>query len=228
MENALGWIEDNCSGERVTICTDSLSLCLAMEAMNPVTDKLLNQCESCNANITIQWVPAHTGVEGNEMADETAKQAAKLESSVTGRATSFSSACAVIRSSVKDPTPMDPADVRICEIYKKVDHKKEQSTINNREEQVHLARIRSGHHPDLMYWQNKIDPDVSNMCPRCKEGPDTIEHWLRGCPALSAMRQRIFGTVELDDDVLATRPKEILVLAKKTFIKDDSAPQESS
>ena len=162
------------------------------------------------------------------MADVTAKQAERLEGIGTGRATSFSSACAVIRSNVKDPIPMDPADIRICEIYKKVDHKKEQMMINNREEQVHLARIRSGHHPDLMYWQNKIDPDVSDKCPRCKEGPDTIEHWLRGCPALSAMRQKLFGTVELDDNVLATRPKEILVLAKKTFINDNSTPQESS
>ena len=161
------------------------------------------------------------------MSWRTRQQAALLEGSGTCRA-SFSSACAVIRSKIKDSFPMDPAEIRICKIHKKVDQKKEQTSINSREEQVHLARIRSGHHPNLMYWQNKIDLDVSDKCPRCKEGQDTIEHWLRGCPALSTMRQKLFGTVELDDDVLATRPKEILVLAKKTFIKDDSAPQESS
>ena len=46
-------IRGNCQGERITICRDSLSLCLAMEAHNPVADDI-------------------------GMADEAAKQAADL------------------------------------------------------------------------------------------------------------------------------------------------------
>jgi len=54
---------------------------------------------------------------------------------------------------------------------------------------------------DLFYYR-------SNMPSLCDEAPHTMEHWLLDCPALSLTRTRIFGSHDLNPDVLATSPKQ--------------------
>ena len=111
------------------------------------------------------------------------------------------------------------------EVYSAINHSKERQTITNREDQVHLARMRSGHHTSLMQYQNKLNAEVSSTCPRCNEGIDTIEHWLKECDAVARMKQMMFGKVKLDYDILTRCPKEVLALARMTFLKS-SAPSE--
>ena len=114
MKAALTWISNNCGeAERVVICTDSLSLCQVLSATNE--DQLTLHIAQCKAEITIQWVPAHCGVPGNEVADQAAKYATKLNEEC--RAISFASECARIRQAIQDAPPTDPGDIRIHEIY---------------------------------------------------------------------------------------------------------------
>lgn len=67
------------SGNRVTICSDSESTIKALTS--PVTtSELMKECkETFNHSglrnqITMIWVPEHSGVDGNEKADELARR----------------------------------------------------------------------------------------------------------------------------------------------------------
>ena len=51
---ALTWIRDECLDEKVLICTDSLSLCQALDAQNADVDHLTLLAHECNADVIIQ------------------------------------------------------------------------------------------------------------------------------------------------------------------------------
>ncbi|UYV82634.1 hypothetical protein LAZ67_22000283 [Cordylochernes scorpioides] len=68
--------------EGIIIYSDSRSSLEAIQKGNTrITQKihsLLTQLETLEKNCILQWIPAHVGIEGNEMADELAKEARKL------------------------------------------------------------------------------------------------------------------------------------------------------
>ncbi|UYV74311.1 hypothetical protein LAZ67_11002979 [Cordylochernes scorpioides] len=68
--------------EGIIIYSDSRSALEAIQKGNTgITQKihsLLTQLEILEKNCILQWIPAHVGIEGNEMADELAKEARKL------------------------------------------------------------------------------------------------------------------------------------------------------
>ena len=79
---ALQWVEE-VRMRRAVICSDSASVLMALRDNNPGARPdlvvelltLLYRIEQDGGKIGFLWVPAHVGVEGNEMADLTAKRA---------------------------------------------------------------------------------------------------------------------------------------------------------
>jgi ribonuclease HI len=61
------------------IMTDSLSSLTELEKVfsskNPIENKILNVLAEKGVSLKLIWVPAHTGIEGNQAADEAAKDA---------------------------------------------------------------------------------------------------------------------------------------------------------
>ena len=57
-----------------------------------------------------------------------------------------------------------------------------------RESRVHLARLRCGHHPSLLTYQNRIDQSVDPACRFCGEAPETVQHLIEDCHDLAALR----------------------------------------
>jgi len=70
--------------ERVDLFVDSLSTLQTLSSTKPVTE-LVWECFSAleelakHREVTLNWIPAHRGLDGNEKADELAKLAARTE-----------------------------------------------------------------------------------------------------------------------------------------------------
>ena len=213
MLSACSWIREHCNRRKsVLVMTDSKSLCDALLAKSSSTDHITNVINQCRAKITIQWVPAHCGIPGNEAADQAAKQAAELHGA--NRPTSYGSACAAIRRHIKDKPPrrQDHRDT-----YSAINREREYE-IDNRRDQVDLARLRSGYHPLLKSYQHILDESIDATCPRCSDGEDTVAHWLKECPAASEAKMRTFGKTELDHSILTQDPRKAISLARRTLL----------
>ena len=59
-----------------------------------------------------------------------------------------------------------------------------------REDRVHLARLRCGHHPALQAYRNRLDETISEACPNCTLAPHSIQHLMEDCPSLILIRQQ--------------------------------------
>jgi hypothetical protein len=54
---------------------------------------------------------------------------------------------------------------------------------------VHLARLRCGHHPALLAYQNRIRPEVAPTCRWCGAAPEEPVHLFTDCPELDGLRR---------------------------------------
>ena len=76
MKMAATWIKDNCdTKETIQICTDSQSLCMALQSYNSETDPIREILQGHEGRIDVQWIPGHSNIPGNDMADQAAKEA---------------------------------------------------------------------------------------------------------------------------------------------------------
>ena len=61
-------------------------------------------------------------------------------------------------------------------------------------------------HPSLKQYLHRLDPSQDPICPNCRlEEQDLCE-----CPALMAIRQRVFGYHQGSLEWLATRPGDVV------------------
>eukprot|EP00116_Pleurobrachia_bachei_P008604 sb/3468866/ len=123
----------------------SKSLCDSMASTNPTATiaRLLHSSGGCRADITIQWIPSHVDVPGNELADAAAKDATSLVTEDQGeKPVSFAAVKAHIRRVIKDEPVQHQ---RTAETYKNYNKDKDKD-IKTRKDQVLIARLRSGHY----------------------------------------------------------------------------------
>ena len=212
-KDAVHWISNNQDLDpehRITIATDSQSLCNALLGSSHEIGNLLNELETLPCKTIWQWVPGHSDAPGNEMADAGAKEATKLQGA--GRPISLNG----IKAEIKNIIPCKAlTHTRSLQVYSKLSKRREEE-ITSRKDQVYLARLRSGHHLGLMKTQHRYNKDIDPMCRRCEEDIDDLEHWLR-CDGTAAARMEIFGYVGVELSALTESPQKILALARRTL-----------
>ena len=224
METALSWIRDHADpASHVLICTDSQSLCTALLGGGDDLAAIHDIVHEIEARVTIQWVPGHSNLPGNELADQAAKEATTIEGD--SPPISYSCACTAIKKVIKDN---DTEHARTQAIYAKRSKERDKA-IKIRSDQVLLARLRSGHHEALRAYKHRINPDIEETCPACfEEGITnekmTLEHWLCNCAAGAEWRMRKFGTHSGSLEWLATEPETVITYARATLVAPD-APQ---
>jgi len=210
---AANWIDENCDARsNVLILTDSQSLCRALLGASFDVDHIRMALESLSARITIQFVPGHCGIPGNEEAD----QAANAARTIAGarRPTSYRGILPHINNAIKDE-PCREEERHVALAYS-AKLSSEDQAVTSRKDQTYLERLKGGHHPDLRYYANRLNPSIPANCPRCGFESETAPHWIE-CPGTLAARHENFGTVEVNLDILSSHPRSSLALARSTL-----------
>ena len=212
MKMAATWIDQHCEREEsIQICTDSQSLCMALQSYNPETDPIRETLQGHRGPIHIQWIPGHSNIPGNERADAAAKSAAEMLG--PGRAITLRSAKMQIWKTFQD----EITHKVMAQVYSGYDKEKEQMA--NRKDQVTLAQIRSGKHRAFRAYQKLLDDSVDDVCPKCQEEPHTLEHWWLRCPGTLAAKMELFGGGDGQGlSQLTKEPRKALALARSTLL----------
>jgi ribonuclease HI len=188
---ALSWIlTQGQSNSPYTIYSDSLSSLKAIEKINyfyyPGQHHALityfNKINTLNLNITLVWIPAHSGLVGNENADALAKEAASL-TTITPLPLSLKNVYSKINTHILQQWQTLYNDYNGAAHYKKIEpltsYKIKYLNKDRNSEKI-ITRLRLGKCVTNAYLK-EIKKHHSGDCDQCPGVTEDIEHIFR-CP----------------------------------------------
>jgi ribonuclease HI len=187
------------------IVTDSLS---SLEAISTrkITHPLLADIQDLHTSlindgisIAFMWVPSHTDIRGNELADEAAKQALKHEvSTVPAQFVPFDDLKRKVKAYVEDAWQKqwsEQTDNKLLKIKPVLSESSCSDTKNRREETI-LTRLRVGH--TKLTHSFIFDGTDRPWCAAC-DSAYTIQHVLLECVDLLEVRRKYFNCHSMRD-----------------------------
>ena len=139
--------------------------------------------------ITLQWIPGHVQIPGNERADALAKQGAMKTQNVSSA--SINTAKQIIKQTKKKIWMNEWTNTdKGRNFYNHMPSPNPNDNINQikRNEQVTIFRLRSGHAP-LNKHLSRIGVKDNPLCPLCGVHEETVNHHLFECFALTDLRR---------------------------------------
>ena len=116
-------------------------------------------------NTTLQCIPAHCGLRGNERADTLSKQGAHLEQ-IDSTTTTYSKEKTIIKSCLKRKRKLEHPKYNKADAYNQLE----------RHEQVVIFRLRTNHNKlkQHLYWTFKVGDTDQSPCGEKAQTANTI------------------------------------------------------
>ena len=188
---------------RIVIFTDSKSAVERLSSRSNQNDhmlreiwKLLEQvADNSELHVVFQWIPGHSGLEGNERVDSIAKRATNLEQSK--QQIDWHTAKATLRMN-SNRGWMEKAKLRFTNPRH---FRLKQNKNIAKQDQALLARMRTGGFTPHLAWYRAFitrtsDRPESATCPQCRSADETVEHVFRECPAYAKWRFQLWSAEE--------------------------------
>ena len=193
----LRWLSSNSGHNNINIMTDSKHAINAITSKT-VTSKTVLECIKTINNfsrhglVRIIWVPGHSGVIGNEIANQLARRATDLINIDVNSAKPFSASRLEMRSWAEEAHKTLWNNERTGKNTKILwgdpnEDKTKQILTLNKKELSRLIGILTGH-LNLQSHLHKIGCSGSSRCRACGEDNEPLEHFLCHCPAFACIR----------------------------------------
>jgi ribonuclease HI len=222
-------INDSIINRNIIILTDSQALIKAIEK-NTISSKTTMECvqklntlASRNNKVVIGWVPGHSDIEGNEIADGLAEEGLDhelVERELHKPDTSRAAATKEYEETCRRRIWTEKANLNHSKMMINC-HRKEKFnkllTLNRRSLRV-IIGIISGH-SCLKKTLFRIGKAADNECRFCKEAEEDMTHMLKECTELRADRRRTLGhEFPNDNELREIEVRKLLNFARVTGI----------
>ena len=211
--------------KKFLIFSDSLSLIQSIKnecVENPIITSIFKELwliEEQGKEVVFCWVPGHCGIDGNEQADQAAKEA--LEQEVTPITIPFTDKIPYVKSHLSNAWQMKwdrMTNNKLQQIKPKIGPPFLVKTC--RRDQVVLNRIRIGHsrltHSFLMNQGRNAPKPECHFC--CRKVPLTVEHVIIKCEYFSVIRSNYFNVHNLKEMFDKVQVNDIVCFLKETAL----------
>ena len=216
--------QENASGTRdkITLHTDSLTAVNILNNrkldLNTITRAIRGAASRLTQRPTINWIPAHTGMPGNENADQAAKRGLHLDRiHTTANASTFR-----VQTRMKEQMAWHYNEQAYNDASQQTkDHIRLHQTDSSMRKLISMPRK-----VQRSIWRlNMRCPTYSQVtieqplrCRRCDEDYNITEHWLRHCSAMIYWQELMTARLTEHEAFLDDRETTIAILNSQNAV----------
>ncbi|XP_067216926.1 uncharacterized protein [Linepithema humile] len=214
------------AGEHIRICTNSQAAIKALGAPT-ITSRLVQECRGVlnelarEREVTVTWVPGHSGIQGNECADQLAK--AGSETTMVGPGPALGIPFCLGKGRIKEwlrrehlrhwRVESESKCRQARALMEDTPNRKLTWSIRalSRRDARTAVHILTGH-GTLNYHMYKLGRSDTSKCRTCGDDEETSLYVLSDCPAQAGLRHKMLGSALLGPEQIRKLPVRDLIL----------------